>query len=1386
MAPSAAAQAPRYGAQYGGASSVALEAELAVLRRELRRTSDSYGTLAKEARALRVASQARERELEAEVTRLKTQLSLAERGRREHQESGAAVRTLREELAASQSAVATLRDRLEARTRERDSDAGAVSALEKQMAALRVDVERARHEASENRKAAERSRSLESDLAAARAQLSAAAEEKRQNEQAVREAASLRQALVEAEGRASAAAAASAALGRAKAAVGSHRQQAEEQQRRIAELTAQVEELRRQAEAHADRALAAQELEAVQAELLKAVAATGAELQHAQRQNKVLSDKAAALEEQRQGDERRLQRLEAVLDRYRKLESEVARRAGESLWGLSGLAYDLGMDLAATAEKDLHHAGPHSPAAGVADGSSGSAKEAPGGPLAAFLAKFERTLEVEATRRCDAERQKWAEQLEQAKADAATAASASAQQQQRLQSDLDQALRFRRAAEAAERELAQALEALKKHVQELSGAGAVPADAEGLPAVPASAFPAPAGISNPPLVPLLLRLGVFPANLSSALPTVAAALNALRSEAIAAGKRASLAEHALLDAREELALVRAGGFAAEKDAKQTAVDQAAVAVAASKTARETMEGELRAVRTDFAALAAQLEEVAARADRYKRKAVKARERAAAFEEAQGDMQARMAAADALVNRLQSDLQDALRRAEEMRAARDGAHLLLFERERAVDDLHARLAAVTASGASRPSSPPPPPRQHVLTQQFDPLVHTAVSYSGGRPALTHTRSATATAPVATSSSTATSPRLAKQRPSPLAAPRAGLVTAAVSNPSPATARMSARLTTAAAPVATATPFTLRSPLSATLRPGTQKRPSASPASGTAPLASKVTIPQPFSFTQRSATATQAPVSAATGLGQSVSKPVLAANRSADYAAASSATATTITAAMAPDPRMESRQRERGTSALADVDRHRHRHRDRHRRHHRSDSEYSDRRSHRRSHSYSATSDTESSYTESTHSDTRRRQRRGGGRSGDSRRRSHSHSYGRRGRESRRSDRDRRSFEESRMRSGSSVDEEHERRQTLRSERPAPDTEFSTRRLRQRAFEDEPIAPVLPSQGQDRSPYPGDARTAASRSPVDPDKLWSPSFSPPVSSFRGHAAAATVADAAPATSSSVPSRFHRAVGSPARFPDLESDLTDDSETAPEPATASAAAPNAVRPPAPGPAPGSDSELTSPPASRSTLFLSPTPSLRSLANTLRANSAQSPDQGRGQLAASSASLSSDVPSPSASAPRQSALHWHAGKGVLSPGLRAARILELPSSPPSAATTPSSIGGPSGSPPVPSPSEPVWKSPVETPRDSVLTGSARNSRMSRESRESPRQAVARAGGDAQGRTAAGSMGSPSLLPPSPPEGTAEQPRSAAAPQAAQVVKQSIRNVRRGSGTRI
>lgn len=103
------------------------------LRRELRRMTEAYATLVKETRLYKEEADSRERALEVEVTRLKQAAATAERAKRDQDAAAGSIRGLREELATANATIASLKERVTARAKDKERESGQVVALERQV-----------------------------------------------------------------------------------------------------------------------------------------------------------------------------------------------------------------------------------------------------------------------------------------------------------------------------------------------------------------------------------------------------------------------------------------------------------------------------------------------------------------------------------------------------------------------------------------------------------------------------------------------------------------------------------------------------------------------------------------------------------------------------------------------------------------------------------------------------------------------------------------------------------------------------------------------------------------------------------------------------------------------------------------------------------------------------------------------------------------------------------------------------------------------------------------------------------------------------------------------------------------------------------------------------
>jgi hypothetical protein len=529
------------------ASPAATSSAADALRRELRRVSDAYAALVRDARAQKGVSAAREAALQAEVARLSAAAGSSDRQARAASELSASLRATRAAAEAAQAEADDLRARLadahksEARARAAAADArGKADALSSERDALLDYIADA--------KAAAAALTRERDDAVARAAAGDVA---------------------------SASLAAAQALSAARA-------------DRVAALEAQLAALPSLREVD--------QLRAANDALSASVAQQAEQLRSAQGSAHDAAGEAGRLSLERDRLAARVGRLEAVVAGYRSAEAALLAAASKDPtlsaplaglgWGLLSLGGAQWDSAAGDGGGSGHTSARRRP---TPASTAAAAADAPPfePPLARFLSALRAGLsaasEQEGDARVAAAEDEWRARLEQERSVTAGVAA----ERDAARAEAARLASWKAAVDAVEDDVRALLQGGGPQQPHTADSG----HSLQLPPPTTASAPVPSSTASPLT---LLDWQLLP-SFTAALPALSAAVARLRDDAAAAHRQRRVAEAEAADLRQELALLRveAGAEAAGRDA---AVGDVRSALRATKADRDRVAGELAAAR----------------------------------------------------------------------------------------------------------------------------------------------------------------------------------------------------------------------------------------------------------------------------------------------------------------------------------------------------------------------------------------------------------------------------------------------------------------------------------------------------------------------------------------------------------------------------------------------------------------------------------------------------------------------------------------------------------------------------------------------------------------------------------------------------------------------
>lgn len=574
-----------------GSTSPSLEG----LRSELRRTTDAYAALARESRSKATASAAREKELLAELSRLRAASSTSAALRREHSDVLAGSKSLREQVEAAKAANNALRARLEERTRSHERDAGLISTLNDRVHELMQEVANATAAAAGGVAAAARADSLAAALSDAQARIVTLEKERDALLDYAHETGT---ELEQAKGQAGDAAAAASALAAAHTQMHVHK-------RVVTELRAQATALTTERDAAVqarDTAIAERdaakmscarlvETEAVQTELLHTITSLTAELNACKRSATDATQRADAANSEAAVATRRAARAERAVDAYMSVERAFVRVAGVKFFGKDGLQGALGVEHNTPSRTHASLSDAYAAHVRAFIDADADAPAAPPPAIQAVLDSFTATATRETIQRHESA-------MQQVKQDAAARLTAISEERDALAKEREES-----------RALSATLESIETAMRALS------------PAVHNVGSPSSAAPREEDAI-----LGVWPAMpaLTRVLPSTAAAISALADRARGAHRRLRVCESEREDMKHEVVALRSRLDDAQSHSRSRA-HTLTDTLAATREECERAHAHIRSLTDTHAATLERLREALARIARYKERVLRSRD-----------------------------------------------------------------------------------------------------------------------------------------------------------------------------------------------------------------------------------------------------------------------------------------------------------------------------------------------------------------------------------------------------------------------------------------------------------------------------------------------------------------------------------------------------------------------------------------------------------------------------------------------------------------------------------------------------------------------------------------------------------------------------------------
>ena len=521
-------------------ANVGVQPDVAAVKRELHRVTESYGALVREYRSAKIIWEAEDSKKSDEISRLSAGLSGADRSRRDVYEALKTAKESRLEAQREREACALYKEKAESEKRLRDSaERRATDSAEqlktlhsrvKELSSLNEELEisRARESAAIKRvrDSDERIRALLKDreeMAAELGTLKNLHKEGAENFAKAKTFASMRESL-EFEAKDAQDRLASMAIRLAEV---------EENAAKVVPLTEERDDARR----HVDH------LESVQSELLTAVQLQAADL-----------SKMKEEVESHSGDAKRISRLEKALEAYRNVEKLFTQKTGQGFFGPAGLA-------AAAATSPIEGDGDHGATTAFAGGALAS--ELVGEYIDRLRSSISAEVKSELSASISSERQKAAGSVLEAEMrmlehQKATDAACSAREVLEA---------WKRRALAVEETVSSIISAPKLARSSSSSSSSATSATSGLESS-SDANDTNTNTGQDPLDPDIASDPLYTSewdklpSFVAVLPRLASAVGRLRSDIGAAIRRRRLAEIEAQDLREELACIRGDDVAA--------------------------------------------------------------------------------------------------------------------------------------------------------------------------------------------------------------------------------------------------------------------------------------------------------------------------------------------------------------------------------------------------------------------------------------------------------------------------------------------------------------------------------------------------------------------------------------------------------------------------------------------------------------------------------------------------------------------------------------------------------------------------------------------------------------------------------------------------------